>query len=60
LTSHSTSLIIAHRLSTIRDADEIIVMDNGRIIEAGNHRTLLELNGRYRELYETQFSGMST
>lgn len=60
LTSHSTSLIIAHRLSTIQDADEIIVMDNGRIIEAGNHRTLLELNGRYKELYETQFSGMST
>ena len=60
LTRHSTSLIIAHRLSTIQDADEIIVMDHGRIIETGNHRTLLELNGRYRELYETQFSGIST
>ena len=58
LIGHHTGIIIAHRLSTVRDADEIVVMDHGRIIEMGNHRTLLELNGRYRELYETQFSGI--
>ena len=60
LIGNSTSIIIAHRLSTIKDADEIVVMDQGRIIETGNHKTLLELNGRYRELYETQFSGRNT
>ena len=52
-----TSLIIAHRLSTIQDADFIVVMDQGRIIETGNHEELLEKQGRYYELYMTQFSG---
>jgi len=52
-----TSLIIAHRLSTITDADEIIVMDHGEIIERGNHRELLRAKGRYYELYMTQFRG---
>lgn len=56
LAKHSTCLIIAHRLSTIQDADEIVVMDRGRIVEAGNCRTLLELSGCYKELYEAQFS----
>lgn len=52
-----TSLIIAHRLSTIRDADHIVVMDKGRIIEAGNHEELMEKQGKYYELYMTQFAG---
>ncbi len=52
-----TSLVIAHRLSTIRDADVIVVMDQGRIVEQGNHETLLEQRGKYYELYMTQFAG---
>lgn len=52
-----TSLIIAHRLSTIRDADFIVVLDNGRIVETGNHEELIGQKGRYYELYMTQFSG---
>ena len=54
-----TSLIIAHRLSTIRDADQIIVMDQGRIIEQGSHDELIRKNGKYRQLYMTQFAGQT-
>lgn len=53
--AHRTSLIIAHRLSTVRDADRILVMRAGEIIEDGNHQELLEQNGVYAELYERQF-----
>ncbi|WP_019931854.1 ABC transporter ATP-binding protein [Nocardia sp. BMG111209] len=52
-----TSFVIAHRLSTIRDADLIVVMDKGRIVEQGSHRELLTARGPYRELYDAQFSG---
>ena len=52
-----TSLIIAHRLSTIQDADLIVVLDQGRIVETGNHQNLLMQKGRYYELYMTQFTG---
>ena len=52
-----TSLIIAHRLSTIRDADVIVVMDNGRVVEMGNHEELLARQGHYHTLYMTQFAG---
>ncbi|MCH5258391.1 MAG: ABC transporter ATP-binding protein [Lachnospiraceae bacterium] len=52
-----TSLIIAHRLSTIQDADFIVVMDRGRMIESGNHEELLAKQGKYYELYMTQFAG---
>ena len=55
-----TSLIIAHRLSTIRDADRIVVMDQGRIVETGSHEDLLEVKGRYYDLYMTQFAGQAT
>ncbi len=47
--------MIAHRLSTILAADEILVMRNGEILERGQHQTLLQNNGLYRQLYETQF-----
>jgi len=57
LMKNRTSLIIAHRLSTIRDADKIVVMDNGRVVEIGNHDELLDKKGRYYELYMTQFAG---
>ncbi len=52
-----TSLVIAHRLSTIRDADAILVVDDGRIVERGTHHELLAAGGQYAELYATQFAG---
>lgn len=51
-----TSFIIAHRLSTIRDADMILVIDDGRIVEKGSHASLLKQNGHYKKLYDMQFS----
>ena len=51
-----TSFVIAHRLSTIKDADMILVMKNGTIVEQGNHQQLLEKNGFYAELYNSQFA----
>ena len=50
-----TSIVIAHRLSTVRAADTILVVEDGRIVERGNHEMLLARGGRYAELYETQF-----
>ena len=50
-----TSFVIAHRLSTIRDADLILVMDKGDIVESGTHEQLLEKGGLYKELYTSQF-----
>jgi len=50
-----TSIIIAHRLSTVRDADRILVIDNGRIVEEGNHKELMKKGGLYSHLYEMQF-----
>ncbi len=50
-----TSLVIAHRLSTVREADQILVVDAGRIVERGRHDELLDANGLYAELYRTQF-----
>ena len=55
LTKGRTSFIIAHRLSTIKNADLILVMNEGNIIEQGNHKKLLEQNGFYAELYNSQF-----
>jgi ATP-binding cassette subfamily B multidrug efflux pump len=60
LRADRTSFVIAHRLSTIRDADLILVMEDGHIVEQGNHRQLLELDGSYAALYLTQFSGPDT
>ena len=51
-----TSLVIAHRLSTIRAADEVLVLDAGRIVERGNHSQLLRKRGHYFELYQQQFA----
>ena len=51
-----TSFIIAHRLSTIKNADVILVMKNGNIIEQGNHDRLIDMNGFYANLYKSQFS----
>ena len=55
LTEGRTSFIIAHRLSTIRNADLILVMDHGDIVEQGNHEQLLARGGFYAELYNSQF-----
>ena len=60
LMKNRTSLIIAHRLSTIRDADIIIVMQDGRVMESGNHDELLEKQGVYYNLYQNQFAGFET
>jgi ATP-binding cassette subfamily B protein len=57
LRTKRTSFVIAHRLSTIRDADMILVMEDGRIVERGNHNELIEADGAYAALYNSQFSG---
>jgi ATP-binding cassette subfamily B protein len=51
-----TSFIVAHRLSTIKEADLILVMNNGNIIEQGTHTQLLQLGGFYSKLYNSQFA----
>jgi ATP-binding cassette subfamily B protein len=51
------SFVIAHRLSTIRDADRILFIEAGRILEDGTHEDLMKVNGRYAELYAGQFAG---
>jgi len=56
LRSDRTSFVIAHRLSTIRDADLILVMEAGQIVEQGNHASLLAAGGAYARLYEAQFA----
>lgn len=55
VTRNRTSIIIAHRLATIQKADQILVMEQGKIIESGSHQELLAQNGKYRQLYELQF-----
>lgn len=60
LMKNRTSIIIAHRLSTIRDADVIVVLDGGKIAEMGNHDELLEKEGCYYRLYQSQFAGNKT
>ena len=55
LQQNRTSIVIAHRLSTIENADRIIVMEQGKIVEQGNHQTLLEKNGAYAQLHNFQF-----
>ena len=57
LRTDRTSFVIAHRLSTIRDADTILVMENGKIVEQGNHKALLAAEGAYHRLYMSQFAG---
>lgn len=60
LTKGRTSFVIAHRLSTIKNADVILVMKEGDIIESGNHQTLLEQNGFYASLYNSQFESIES
>jgi ATP-binding cassette subfamily B protein len=55
-----TSFVIAHRLSTIRDADTILVMEHGAIVEQGDHATLMAAGGAYARLYASQFAGAAT
>jgi ATP-binding cassette subfamily B protein len=55
-----TALVIAHRLSTVRGADQILVVDGGRIVERGTHRELMSRGGLYRDLYTTQFADQET
>ena len=60
LRSGRTSFVIAHRLSTIRNADTIVVMDDGRIVEQGDHAGLLRRHGVYYSLYASQFAEAMT
>jgi ABC-type multidrug transport system fused ATPase/permease subunit len=55
-----TTIVIAHRLSTVRDADQILVVDAGRIVERGTHAELLASDGLYADLYRTQFAQQDT
>jgi ATP-binding cassette subfamily B protein len=55
LRSQRTSFVIAHRLSTIRDADVILMMEHGRIVEQGSHEELIAAEGAYFNLYQSQF-----
>jgi len=50
-----SSIVIAHRLSTIRDADQIVVLEKGAIVETGTHDELMQIDGLYRKLYEIQY-----
>jgi ATP-binding cassette subfamily B protein len=54
-----TSFVIAHRLSTIRDAGQVLVIDDGQLVERGTHRELLERRGFYHRLYLSQFKGQA-
>ena len=56
LTKNRTSFVIAHRLSTIKNADLILVLKDGDVIESGNHNELIEKQGFYADLYNSQFS----
>ena len=57
--SGRTSFIVAHRLSTVREADIILVMSNGQIVEKGNHEELMNAKGFYANLYNSQFKGVA-
>ncbi|VFA89154.1 Putative multidrug export ATP-binding/permease protein SAV1866 [Gordonia paraffinivorans] len=57
LRTDRTSFVIAHRLSTVRDADVIVVMEDGHIVEQGDHEELLAARGAYYRLYQSQFAG---
>jgi subfamily B ATP-binding cassette protein MsbA len=55
-----TTFVIAHRLSTVRNADQLVVLDHGRVVEHGTHESLLVAGGHYRELYQAQFADQET
>lgn len=57
LQKRRTSFVVAHRLSTIRNADKIIALNHGHIVEIGNHQSLMERQGFYADLYNSQFLG---
>lgn len=56
LTETRTTIVIAHRLSTVYGADQIVVIDDGKVVEKGTHQSLLDQNGAYAKLYQAQFN----
>jgi subfamily B ATP-binding cassette protein MsbA len=58
LMEHRTVLVVAHRLATVRHADQIVVLDRGRVIERGSHPELVRRNGLYRRLHDIQFADL--
>jgi len=56
---HRTTIVIAHRLSTIENADQVFVLEAGRVIESGTHQALLDRQGAYATLYQTQFGAQA-
>ena len=54
---NTTKIIIAQRISSVQDADQILVMDGGRVVEQGNHESLIAKNGIYREIFDSQTKG---
>ena len=54
---NTTKIIIAQRISSVQDADQILVMDGGRVVEQGDHESLIAKNGIYREIYDSQTKG---
>ena len=60
LTQNKTIIMIAHRLKTVRHANQILVLDNGHIVQQGTHEELLRKNGTYQKLYHSQFANLET
>ena len=60
LTAGKTTIIVSHRISAVKNADKIIILEDGKIVQSGNHNTLIEIEGYYKNLYLKQLSETSS